>query len=707
MSDIEGTKISQLPLGENLADDDLMLAVEDGISKKVEIEYLKNRFVGDLTLADLGDDSTHRLVTDAEKTAWSGKQDALTFDNAPTSGSSNPVKSSGIYTALGTKANTSDLATVSNEVTDIRSDGNGKTYTSAGDAVRTQISELKNPLNECFNTNIFKGAIWQQGLWASFGTFSNTTINPNSARISTQIELSTATTFFDVKVLNGGQFKLGLFDADGHELGGVSEWTSTDTQFTKSTPIKYIRISIGVVNNDPISAYNYEIIGFTNEYGTLKPISEKTKENTTKLFLLDTDKDIFWNQLDGGFTRNSGTLAGVTYTKSADGKTAIFDGTATSSDFFQVVQNLGTGIIGHKYLCITPTANGTPTSYWFYFVNRDTKDYGGGVIWTADTAASLVVGIEIKSGAVFDDKTIYAPIIIDLTACFGSGNEPTIEEFRAMYPNNYYPYNGGELTKLTQVKKNALDIFHNQSGSANIKLKIMSFNLGNYNYGLPTHGDWTGDELQEKISLWKNTLAKYKPDIIIAQELSTYFDAGETVNAIDTIFRPLLPNYYFRNWTGLISKIPYKTTWQEDATVTVSGETYSRNFAAGIIEINGVDIVICSVHLIAGYEAIHTTVREAMRDKIITAFANYTHVILGGDFNESNDSFFTPFESAGYSLGNHGYFGTIETLSGGSFASESVDNIIVKGFTFYDAISSVNDRCTSDHYPFVSEIHIV
>ena len=44
--------------------------------------------------------------------ALAGKQDVLTFDNAPTSGSSNPVKSSGIYTALGTKANTSDLATV-------------------------------------------------------------------------------------------------------------------------------------------------------------------------------------------------------------------------------------------------------------------------------------------------------------------------------------------------------------------------------------------------------------------------------------------------------------------------------------------------------------------------------------------------------------------------------------------------------------------
>ena len=39
-------------------------------------------------------------------TALSNKQDSLTFDNAPTSNSNNPVKSGGIYTALASKQNT-------------------------------------------------------------------------------------------------------------------------------------------------------------------------------------------------------------------------------------------------------------------------------------------------------------------------------------------------------------------------------------------------------------------------------------------------------------------------------------------------------------------------------------------------------------------------------------------------------------------------
>lgn len=55
--------------------------------------------------ADLVDDtnSTHKFVTAAEKQTWNGKQDALTFDNAPTQNSTNPVTSGGVHTALAGK----------------------------------------------------------------------------------------------------------------------------------------------------------------------------------------------------------------------------------------------------------------------------------------------------------------------------------------------------------------------------------------------------------------------------------------------------------------------------------------------------------------------------------------------------------------------------------------------------------------------------
>lgn len=58
-----------------------------------------------LTLADAQDDTTHRTVTDTDKSIWNAKQNALIFDNTPTEGSTNPATSGGIKTQLNTKQN--------------------------------------------------------------------------------------------------------------------------------------------------------------------------------------------------------------------------------------------------------------------------------------------------------------------------------------------------------------------------------------------------------------------------------------------------------------------------------------------------------------------------------------------------------------------------------------------------------------------------
>lgn len=57
-----------------------------------------------------------------------------------------------------------------------------------------------------------------------------------------------------------------------------------------------------------------------------------------------------------------------------------------------------------------------------------------------------VFGIsKFSGGEVFEDVQIKANVF-DLTQMFGEGNEPaTVEEFEAMFPNEYYEYNEGEL----------------------------------------------------------------------------------------------------------------------------------------------------------------------------------------------------------------------------------------------------------------------
>lgn len=128
------TKISNLPVAQDVDDDDVMVVNEDDVTCKSSISYLRSVFVGaeetarvaaeqalsdridgkadtsdiPTALSDLTDDSSHRVVSDTEKATWSGKQDALTFDNTPTENSTNPVKSGGVYTALASKINESE-----------------------------------------------------------------------------------------------------------------------------------------------------------------------------------------------------------------------------------------------------------------------------------------------------------------------------------------------------------------------------------------------------------------------------------------------------------------------------------------------------------------------------------------------------------------------------------------------------------------------
>lgn len=86
-------------------------------------------------LSDLSDDSTHRTVTDAEKTAWSGKQDALGYTPVPNTRTVNgQALSSDITITIPDQL--SDLADDSNHrvVTDVeKSTWNGKQDALAAD----------------------------------------------------------------------------------------------------------------------------------------------------------------------------------------------------------------------------------------------------------------------------------------------------------------------------------------------------------------------------------------------------------------------------------------------------------------------------------------------------------------------------------------------------------------------------------------------
>lgn len=74
-----------------------------GTKVTVDGAFQSNYEVNDTTLAQLKDDSTHRTVTDAEKSNWNNKQDKLTIDTSLSTTSTNPVQNKIVTEVLNEK----------------------------------------------------------------------------------------------------------------------------------------------------------------------------------------------------------------------------------------------------------------------------------------------------------------------------------------------------------------------------------------------------------------------------------------------------------------------------------------------------------------------------------------------------------------------------------------------------------------------------
>lgn len=97
-------------------------------------------------------------------------------------------------------------------------------------------------------------------------------------------------------------------------------------------------------------------------------------------------------------------------------------------DNSNILQNKLFGLLNRgKHITITQN-----TAKFLYQNTNDSQGWGFGIS-------------KFSGGEVFEDVQIKANVF-DLTQMFGEGNEPaTVEEFEAMFPNEYYEYNEGEL----------------------------------------------------------------------------------------------------------------------------------------------------------------------------------------------------------------------------------------------------------------------
>lgn len=126
---------------------------------------------------------------------------------------------------------------------------------------------------------------------------------------------------------------------------------------------------------------------------------------------------IAWNQMLNPIKESAtGTYGGVTVTKNGDGIITL-NGTATANASYGLYSGFP-HVEAHKYFIGGYKKIGNNTGFIGY--NGLRKDSGNGNVFSAPAALSTMnVRLDIKSGDVFDNVTMY-PILIDLTLLFGS-----------------------------------------------------------------------------------------------------------------------------------------------------------------------------------------------------------------------------------------------------------------------------------------------
>lgn len=152
---------------------------------------------------------------------------------------------------------------------------------------------------------------------------------------------------------------------------------------------------------------------------------------------------------------------GATVTADSDGTNTI-NGTTTASyiNFRDVTPEQNKiGKYAFKLLILNNPDN---ISMKFGFLNRSQSTpaitSGSSAVIYNQTQSKISLGKAtgisgLAVGTVFNDVKIKIQIF-DLTQMFGAGNEPsTVEEFEKMFPNDYYPYNAGEIVSagMTEV----------------------------------------------------------------------------------------------------------------------------------------------------------------------------------------------------------------------------------------------------------------
>lgn len=197
----------------------------------------------------------------------------------------------------------------------------------------------------------------------------------------------------------------------------------------------------------------------TAEIGRVKLTDKELQRRVNALY--DIGQGVthkFETDTDTAYVKTIPTGGKLMSVKSVDGRSLVWNQMCSTFTYQGTECNCKPVCSAHKYLCRIDCEAEQGTTVYMYFReviytknNQISKAVNAGkstLSWITSPYGDSDIGgtfdaflVDGSAKVTFSNRQIF-----DLTAMFGSGNEPsTVEEFEKIFPADYYPYNAGEI----------------------------------------------------------------------------------------------------------------------------------------------------------------------------------------------------------------------------------------------------------------------
>ena len=257
------------------------------------------------------------------------------------------------------------------------------------------------------------------------------------------------------------------------------------------------------------------------------------------------------------------------------------------------------------------------------------------------------------------------------------------------------------------------DINGNPSLNDLKRIRILEYNVGNFSHDA-TYGSsdgysgYTGEDIDGYIAEWATFIGRQSADLSLITESRRNINSANTALSADRLYSPLfnsvLDNYVTsaNNPYGrvLLSQAEQNQTLKKTFT---NQKSSSSGYVGALMNINGIDVFVVSVHFIHGGEP-NYSVRALQMAELVNDISQYENVIIGGDLNTHDLSYeLDTLINAGFTFANGGVWGTHSTYL--TDPNAPLDNVGVKGDKLkLVGFNVLTDVSLSDHYPTITEI---